>query len=75
MFKSFDNELFQNLVVSSKLDIYFLFTVIVTYCIQFVSYIVYRNQTISSYTVKPAHAVTYIKQSLVLKGHIFLVLS
>jgi hypothetical protein len=27
------------------------------------------------YTVKPAHTVTSIKQSPVLKGHIFLVLS
>jgi hypothetical protein len=27
------------------------------------------------YTVKPAHAVTSIKQSSVLKGHLFLVLS
>ena len=28
-----------------------------------------------SSTVKPAHVVTYIKQSPVLKGHFFLVLS
>jgi hypothetical protein len=32
----------------------------------------YANKTI---IIKPAHAVTSIKQSLVLKGHIFLVLS
>ena len=31
--------------------------------------------TAKHYTVKPAHAVTSIKKSPVLKGHIFLVLS
>jgi hypothetical protein len=30
---------------------------------------------INIYTVKPAHAVTFIKQPLVLKGHFFLLLS
>jgi hypothetical protein len=33
------------------------------------------NVLIFLYTVKPAHAVTSIKQSPVLKGHHFLVLS
>ena len=32
-------------------------------------------ENIKAYSVKPAHVVTSIKQSPVLKGHIFLVLS
>jgi len=32
-------------------------------------------ETIKAYSVKPAHVVTSIKQSPVLKGHPFLVLS
>ena len=35
----------------------------------------WTSQPISVYTVKPAHAVTSVKQSPVLKGHLFLVLS
>ena len=34
-----------------------------------------KNRRFIKDTVKPAHAVTSIKQSPVLKGHIFLVLS
>ena len=34
-----------------------------------------RDSFSQRYTVKPAHAVTSIKQSTVLKGHLFLVLS
>jgi hypothetical protein len=35
----------------------------------------YTSDIIYLYTVKPAHAVTSIKQSSVLKGHLFLVLT
>jgi hypothetical protein len=36
---------------------------------------VFTSETFVKTTVKPAHAVTSIKQSTVLKGHIFLALS
>jgi hypothetical protein len=39
-------------------------------------FIIYRyDEKNSLYSVKPPHAVTSIKQSPVLKGHLFLVLS
>jgi len=36
---------------------------------------IHKSLQKKQYTVKPDHAVTFIKQLLVLKGHFFLVLS